>query len=44
MEFLWKYQINHMFNRYWFWNYIGRAGHNQNDGVDFQSFSAYRFS
>lgn len=43
MEFLWKYQINHMFNRYWFWNYIGRAGHNQNDGVDFQKFFGIPF-
>ncbi|MDZ4713131.1 MAG: DUF2723 domain-containing protein [bacterium] len=43
MEFLWKYQINHMFNRYWFWNYIGRAGHNQNDGVDFKQFWAIPF-
>lgn len=43
MEFLWKYQINHMFNRYWFWNYIGRAGFDQNDGVDFKKFFAIPF-
>lgn len=43
MEFLWKYQINHMFNRYWFWNYIGRAGYNQNDGVDFSKLYAIPF-
>lgn len=43
MEFLWKYQINHMFNRYWFWNYIGRAGYDQNDGVDFKKFFAIPF-
>jgi hypothetical protein len=43
MDFLWKYQINHMFNRYWFWNYIGREGHNQNDGVDFSKFYAIPF-
>lgn len=43
MEFLWQYQINHMFNRYWFWNYIGRAGYNQNDGVDFKKFYAIPF-
>ncbi len=42
-EFMWKYQINHMFNRYWFWNYIGRAGYNQNDGVDFSKFYAIPF-
>ncbi|MBV6477743.1 MAG: hypothetical protein HGGPFJEG_00487 [Ignavibacteria bacterium] len=43
MEFMWKYQINHMFNRYWFWNYIGRAGHDQNDGVDFKKLYAIPF-
>ena len=43
MEFLWKYQINHMFNRYWFWNYIGRAGYNQDDGVDFSKYYAIPF-
>lgn len=43
MEFMWKYQINHMFNRYWFWNYIGRAGYDQNDGVDFQKLWAIPF-
>lgn len=35
LEFMWKYQINEMFNRYLFWQYIGRAGYNQGDGVDF---------
>ncbi len=43
MEFMWKYQINHMFNRYWFWNYIGREGYNQNDGVDFGKYWAIPF-
>lgn len=43
MEFLWKYQINEMFNRYWFWNYIGRAGHNQGDGVDAKQLFAIPF-
>ncbi|MCY7361099.1 MAG: DUF2723 domain-containing protein, partial [Ignavibacteria bacterium] len=43
MEFLWKYQINQMFNRYWFWNYIGREGYDQNDGVDFKKFYAIPF-
>jgi len=28
-EFMWKYQIDHMFLRYWFWSYIGRAGDRQ---------------
>jgi hypothetical protein len=35
LEFLWKYQINEMFNRYLFWQYIGRAGYDQGAGVDF---------
>jgi len=43
LEFMWKYQINHMFNRYLFWNYIGRAGWNQDDGVDFKKFYAIPF-
>ncbi len=43
MEFMWKYQINHMFNRYLFWQYIGRAGYNQDDGVDFSKFYAIPF-
>src|SRR4029078_11719885 len=29
--------------RYWFWNYIGRAGYDQNDGVDFKKFYAIPF-
>ncbi len=33
MEFMVKYQINHMFNRYLLWQYVGRAGYNQDDGV-----------
>lgn len=32
-EFMWKYQITHMFLRYWGWNYIGRAGDRQDAGV-----------
>ena len=33
-DFLWRYQINHMFNRYLFWNYIGRVSSFQDSGVD----------
>jgi hypothetical protein len=43
MEFMWKYQINHMFNRYLFWQYIGREGYHQDDGVDFSKFYAIPF-
>lgn len=43
MDFMWKYQINEMFNRYLFWNFIGREGYNQGDGVDFSKFFAIPF-
>jgi hypothetical protein len=34
MDFMWTYQIKEMFLRYLFWQYVGRAGYNQGDGVD----------
>lgn len=43
MDFMWKYQINEMFNRYLFWQYIGRAGYEQGDGVDFKKLFAIPF-
>lgn len=43
MEFMWKYQINHMFNRYLFWQYIGRESYDQDAGVDFSKFYAIPF-
>jgi len=43
LEFMWKYQINEMFNRYVFWQYIGRAGYDQGDGVDFKKLFAIPF-
>lgn len=43
MDFMWKYQINEMFNRYLFWQYIGRAGYQQGDGVDFSKLFAIPF-
>lgn len=43
LQFMWKYQINEMFNRYLFWQYIGRAGYDQGDGVDFSKFFAIPF-
>lgn len=36
LEFFWKYQMDHMFNRYLFWNYIGREGWVQDQGVDWK--------
>ena len=43
VEFLWKYQVNEMFNRYLFWQFIGREGYNQGDGVDFSKLYAIPF-
>jgi hypothetical protein len=34
LDFFWRYQMNHMFNRYLAWNYIGREGEAQDSGVD----------
>lgn len=33
MDFLVRYQLDHMFFRYLFWNYIGAAGDTQDSGV-----------
>lgn len=43
MDFMWKYQINEMFNRYLFWQYIGRESHEQGAGVDFSKLYAIPF-
>ena len=34
MDFMFKYQIYHMYIRYLSWQFIGRGGYNQDDGVD----------
>jgi len=34
LDFLWRYQMDHMFNRYLFWNYIGRVSTYQDSGID----------
>lgn len=26
MDFMWRYQIDHMFNRYFYWNFVGKEG------------------
>lgn len=36
LDFLWRYQMNHMFNRYLFWNYIGRESTYQDSGIDWK--------
>jgi hypothetical protein len=33
-DFFIKYQTDHMYVRYWLWNFIGRASDNQDAGVD----------
>jgi MFS family permease len=33
MDFMWKYQINQMFNRYLGWQYIGRESYDQDTGI-----------
>jgi len=43
LDFLWRYQINHMFNRYLGWQYIGRAGYSQDDGIDWSKFYGIPF-
>lgn len=34
LDFLWTYQMNHMFNRYLLWNFVGRSSTVQDSGVD----------
>jgi len=43
MDFMWRFQINHMFNRYLAWQYIGRAGYNQDMGIDWNKFYGIPF-
>ena len=39
LDFFWRYQMNHMMTRYWFWNYAGREGWQQDDGPDIAPFN-----
>lgn len=34
LDFFLSYQMDHMFNRYLLWNYVGREGWDQDQGVD----------
>lgn len=43
MDFMWRWQINHMFNRYLGWQYIGRAGYDQDAGIDWSKFYGIPF-
>ena len=40
LDFLWTYQMNHMFTRYLLWNYAGRTSTNQDDGIDIYPFNS----
>ena len=43
LDFLLSYQMNHMFNRYLLWNYVGRISTDQDAGVDFKDLFAIPF-
>lgn len=43
LDFFWNYQMNHMFNRYLFWNFIGRESSYQDTGVDIKDLYAIPF-
>ena len=36
LDFMWRYQINHMYIRYLLWNYVGSAGDTQDSGVSWK--------
>ena len=43
LDFLWRYQIEHMFNRYIGWNYIGKISTVQDAGVKWSQFYGIPF-
>jgi len=43
LDFFWNYQMDHMFNRYLAWNYIGRNSTVQGSGVNFGQLLAIPF-
>lgn len=43
MDFMWRWQINHMFNRYLGWQFIGRESYNQDAGIDWSKFYGIPF-
>ncbi|MBU2491471.1 MAG: DUF2723 domain-containing protein [Bacteroidetes bacterium] len=43
LDFLVRYQMNHMFNRYLLWNYVGRNSTVQDSGVDWTEFFGIPF-
>ncbi|MCF8239910.1 MAG: DUF2723 domain-containing protein [Melioribacteraceae bacterium] len=43
LDFFWSYQMNHMFNRYLMWNYVGRESTIQESGIDPSKYWAIPF-
>jgi hypothetical protein len=43
LDFLWNYQVNHMFNRYIGWNFIGKVSTVQDSGINPNQFYAIPF-
>jgi hypothetical protein len=43
LDFLLRYQMDHMFNRFLLWNYIGRVSTEHDAGVDFRKFFGIPF-
>ncbi|MBU1651560.1 DUF2723 domain-containing protein, partial [bacterium] len=39
-DFFWNYQVNHMYNRYFLWQFVGQEGDFQGAQVDFSKFFA----
>jgi tetratricopeptide (TPR) repeat protein len=39
-DFFWRYQVDHMYNRYFLWQYVGQDGDYQGARVDFTKFYA----
>ena len=40
LDFFWRYQMNHMFNRYMLWNFVGRDSMDQDAGVNWKDLFA----
>jgi hypothetical protein len=43
LDFMWNYQVDHMFNRYIGWNFIGKVSTIQDSGVNWKQFYAIPF-
>ncbi|MBI1931745.1 MAG: DUF2723 domain-containing protein [Ignavibacteriales bacterium] len=43
LDFFWNYQMNHMFNRYLLWNYVGRVSTEEDAGVNLSQLWAIPF-